>query len=914
MIKTQIPKSKSAAQVPEIEFIDEAGTFRVTAPDQVNGLYFPLVNEAGLKSAITPDLNGDCKLDQNHFLLTPVSMEDLHRSNDGRNFWVLLNNSIPWSATGNSAQQKSDIFSSQADEVQMEGGFLWHRVTRSNRSLGIQATITSFIPVETETCEVMQVKIENTGDQELQITPTAAIPIYGRSADNFRDHRHVTSLLNRITLSQNGVSVTPQLTFDERGHSSNQTTYSVLGFGPGNQAPVTFFPKIESFIGDGGSLDWPSAVVQNSDGQTFDSRVNNGYEALGGLRFAPQILPPGVTATYQLILGITPDQDLSRLISYLTREKVDQAWSANKLFWQDKLDTLRFTMGDIRQNSWLRWVSLQPQLRRLFGNSFLPHFDYGRGGRGWRDLWQDCLALLFTETAVVRGLLINNFAGVRMDGTNATIIGNQPGAFIADRNNIPRVWMDHGVWPLMTIRLYIDLTGDFEILLEQQGYFRDHNIYRCKDIDSSFNSVAGTNQLNTKSQIYQGCILEHILVQVLTAFFNVGEHNFLRLEGGDWNDGLDQAADRGESVAFSSLYGSELLDLGELVGKLTSRGITTVKLNSAINILLNTGDYDDIEAKLKCLDKYVEKVTTNFSDESEEISTAELSEDLKNKGNWLIRQVRKNEWRTGELGSWFNGYYDNNGLPLEECTNARPRITLTGQVFPIMSGCATDQQVREILAAMQKLLWDDTVGGYHLNSDFVDPQPDMGRAFSFTYGHKENGAMFSHMSIMLAFALYQRGFVFEGFRILDTIYRQCQNLKICKIYPGIPEYINSTGQGCYAYLTGSASWYLYTMIWQVFGVQGLLGDLIILPKLLACQFDEAGKTHLVTSFAGKILDLQYSNPNRLDYGDYQVGNMEIAGIRADYTKYHHGIRLQRCLLENQNSDSVEIKISLIKNS
>ncbi len=57
-------------------------------------------------------------------------------------------------------------------------------------------------------------------------------------------------------------------------------------------------------------------------------------------------------------------------------------------------------------------------------------------------------------------MLLNNFAGIRVDGSNATIIGSKPGEFIADRNKIPRVWMDHGVWPFLTTQLYIDQTGD----------------------------------------------------------------------------------------------------------------------------------------------------------------------------------------------------------------------------------------------------------------------------------------------------------------------------------------------------------------------------------------------------------------------------------------------------------------------
>ncbi len=55
------------------------------------------------------------------------------------------------------------------------------------------------------------------------------------------------------------------------------------------------------------------------------------------------------------------------------------------------------------------------------------------------DLWQDCLALLLMNPDGVREMLLNNFQGVRIDGTNATIIGSKEGTFIADRNQITRV-------------------------------------------------------------------------------------------------------------------------------------------------------------------------------------------------------------------------------------------------------------------------------------------------------------------------------------------------------------------------------------------------------------------------------------------------------------------------------------------
>ena len=226
--------------------------------------------------------------------------------------------------------------------------------------------------------------------------------------------------------------------------------------------------------------------------------------------------------------------------------------------WKNRLDTFGVQTGDTRFDLWMRWVSIQPTLRRLYGNSFLPAHDYGRGGRGWRDLWQDILALLLTESRGCQRIPLWEFRGVRIDGSNATIIGSAPGEFKADRNNIPRVWMDHGAWPLLTTSLYIDQTGDLAFLLREQTYFKDHLISVPRKSTSHWEPEQGTLLANSTREPYTGTILEHILIQHLTPFFNVGAHNNILLEGADWNDGMDMAPERGESVAFSALYAGNL--------------------------------------------------------------------------------------------------------------------------------------------------------------------------------------------------------------------------------------------------------------------------------------------------------------------------------------------------------------------
>jgi cellobiose phosphorylase len=552
-------------------FIDGQGTFELHAPHRTSALYFPLVNEAGMMSAVSPLLNGDAKTGQNTFVTLPVSVEDLHNTRSARNFWVVVDGTAPWSATGNSALQVAQTFDADAgDTVTLQAGLLWHQVTRENRRLGLRAEITSVVPAGDDPVELMQVTLTNTGDRPLALTPTAAIPLYGRSADNLRDHRHVTSLLHRIRTERHGVLVCPTLTFDERGHQPNTLTYTLLGAEAGGAAPLGFFPVLEDFIGEGGSLEWPEAIVKPGQAALPSGVSVAGYEAMGALRFRELHLAPGQSHAYVLVLGVVDSADDAAaaddlVARYGSATGFAAALETTRESWQARTQALAFCTVDPRFDQWTRWVAIQPTLRRLMGNSFLPYHDYGRGGRGWRDLWQDILALLLASNEDVGDLLLSYFAGVRIDGSNATIIGRQPGEFKADRNNIPRVWMDHGAWPFLTVKLYIDQSGDLAFLLREQDYFRDHATHRCQQVDPDWQAGQDTVLHSAAGEPYRGSVLEHMLVQHLTAFFNVGEAgNTILLEGADWNDGLDMARQRGESVAFTALYAGNLQQLADL--------------------------------------------------------------------------------------------------------------------------------------------------------------------------------------------------------------------------------------------------------------------------------------------------------------------------------------------------------------
>jgi cellobiose phosphorylase len=299
--------------------------------------------------------------------------------------------------------------------------------------------------------------------------------------------------------------------------------------------------------------------------------------------------------------------------------------------------------------------------------------------------------------------------------------------------------------------------------------------------------------------------------------------------------------------------------------------------------------YDSVAAKQSRLADYCTVTQHTILGERVAVSLHDLSADLASKADWLYTHLRQQEWlqQSEELG-WFNGYYDEEGQRLEGDHADGVRMTLTGQVFALMGGIATDEQARQIVRAADRYLHDPGVGGYRLNTDF-GPDAErlsmsLGRCFGFAFGHKENGAMFSHMAVMYANALYKRDQVQEGFAVLDGIYRHSQDFGLCGIYPGIPEYVEPRGRGMYPYLTGSASWYLLTMLTEVLGIKGRLGDLVLEPKLMPEQFDAEGRASVLTLFAGRKLRIAYHNPDRLPWGVYTIAWIRLDGEEVSYTR------------------------------
>jgi len=867
------------------------GSFAVPNAEHLPPLYFPLLNSFGMKTSVTPELKGDICSTFHTYLTAATVTEELHRNTSSRNFWIKEENQNPWSATGMSVYQKVNKWNFANDEYSLEGKIGAFTTKRKNKNNGLLVEITVFVPEYNGFVELLLVTVKNTGNETVTFTPTYALPIFARSADNFRDHRQVTTMFQQNFVEKYGVRVKPKIVHDEKKHSENKTNYVVLGFDKDGNPPTDIWARLHDFIGQGGTPDNPEAVFKNLKAPELPQNQLNAHEAVGAFRFEDVTLNAGESTEFVVLHGITDvETEIDKWVAtFGNAKKVKKYLNSTLKFWQETVNTVSFETGNQQFDNWVKWIAYQVKCRQVFGNSFLPDFGYGRGGRGWRDLWQDLLSIFLVDADSAKVEMLNNFKGIRIDGSNATIIGTKAGEFKADRNDIPRTWCDHGAWPVLILDFYIQQTGDYHILFQNITFWKDQFTHRSKKIDKLWKETQGNALTDINGKVYEGSLFEHILIQQLSAFFNVGEHNILLLEGGDWNDTLDMARERGESVCFHSLYAANLKTLTKILRHLKNYGVKKIAILQEILLLLDRlpaqspVDYQSPESKQNRLQTYFAAVQSFVSGKKEFVSTEELIFDLETKADHIACHIRTHELLTTDSGNcFFNGHYDNLAQPIGGKRYNQTFIDLTSQVMPIIANISKNTQTESVYFSIKENLKDVDSLGLRLCSEFKELDMNVGRITGFVYGQKEHGSKWMQQNIMLAYGLYKQGFAEYGNEVLSEVFQLSNNTEVAKIFPGVPSYFGSNNRGAYAYLTGSSSWLLLTLTTQVFGVRGEKGDLCFYPKLLKEQFDVNGNATIFCNFANHRFKIIYSNPNLLSFNNYGISKILINNEDIDF--------------------------------
>ena len=274
-------------------------------------------------------------------------------------------------------------------------------------------------------------------------------------------------------------------------------------------------------------------------------------------------------------------------------------------------------------------------------------------------------------------------------------------------------------------------------------------------------------------------VLEHAKRALsLTLERGTGSHGLLRTGSGDWNDGMDRVG--GESVWLTWFFITAALRLDTL---LTERG--------------------DPEAGA------LTQQARTLADACE---------------------------RTWDGGWYLRGFWED-GAPLGAAGAEACAIDSLAQSWAAFCPLANRTRVRRALLSAYDRLYDQAHGIAKLFSPpFGDTGRDPGYIRACGPGFRENGGQYTHGAIWLASALLREGFTEEGSRILLDLLPAKHPAEIWCTEPYVLAADVSTnpdhyGQALWSWYTGSAGWFLRTVLEDLLGITLRNGQLSAAPHL-----------------------------------------------------------------------------------
>ena len=306
--------------------------------------------------------------------------------------------------------------------------------------------------------------------------------------------------------------------------------------------------------------------------------------------------------------------------------------------------------------------------------------------------------------------------------------------------------------------LYIEATEDTSLLRESVPYLHGEPLHE-EETERYF-----TPEVSEVSETFQlHCLraIDHVAY---------GAHGLPLMGGGDWNDGMNSVGgERGESV-WLGMFLCEVLRL--------------------------------------------------FAPMCEPVTSHRLLE----RRNSLLLSLDRYAWD----GAWYlRGWYDD-GERLGSASSAECRIDLLSQSWAVLCGASRDRCALAMDNAW-RMLYEQDIGLIQLFAPPFDGDARPGYISGYLPGIRENGGQYTHAACWAIAALHQLGQDGRAWElanaILPVFHAQTRQLAArYRVEPYVMAadiYSNpqQRGRGGWTWYTGSASWFQYVVLTQLFGFQ-----------------------------------------------------------------------------------------------
>ncbi|MFO7870468.1 MAG: hypothetical protein R6V03_03435 [Kiritimatiellia bacterium] len=346
-------------------------------------------------------------------------------------------------------------------------------------------------------------------------------------------------------------------------------------------------------------------------------------------------------------------------------------------------------------------------------------------------------------------------------------------------------------------------------------------------------------------------VWEHALRGLRHSSEDLGPHGLVRCRFGDWND---------------SLTGVDLEGKGESVW--TSMGIVYgLKTAARLAKRLNRG--------------------------------SGLEEELARRADSLTRSILEQGWD----GKWFLRAINDLGEPVGSESNEEGKIWLLPQVWAVLAGIVEGRRAGELLEQVDSHL-DTPYGFKTLHPAYTSFRKHVGRLTQIAPGMWENGAPYCHANgfKILADCAAGRGrAAYETYmKVMPDSETNPSTRSGCEPYVFTNQYIGPdnrrSGQTQFAWMTGTAGWFLRAVTEGMLGVRPDYDGLRVDPCLHPA-WQECGMTR---DFRGARYHVKILNPRGLEKGtvNLEVDGQSISGNLApvfrDAAEHHITAELKPC--------------------
>ena len=407
---------------------------------------------------------------------------------------------------------------------------------------GIRTEITVFVPLQGEQV-IRDIRVTNISEKarDLDLIPVVEYTHFDALKQFTNADWVPQTMQSKAFKEEAGRIVLRQCAFMNLGVAENYFS---------SNAPVSSFETDrKKFLGENEYGAWCSPLALQ------EAELSN-YEAQRGDNIAVLMhhlgsVQPGETKRLITQLGQLKnvEEEKERITVYYEGQKVEQAFQALKVFWEEYLSKMQVNTPDAAMNTMLNVHNARQCYITKNWSRYLSLYQLGFGARGlgFRDSSQDVMGILAGapqegKELIEKLLQIQQRDGSAMHQFNPlTMIASRGDS--AEMEDRPNYYGDDHLWSVLAVCAYLRETGDMDFLQKEIPFYE-------KDTQG--------NPLERAS------VLEHLQRGIEFTHSNRGAHGLPLLGFADWNDTVNLPTGA-ESIFIAAQYGVAVKEMSALM-------------------------------------------------------------------------------------------------------------------------------------------------------------------------------------------------------------------------------------------------------------------------------------------------------------------------------------------------------------